>query len=238
MKKPLLVLLGLVTMMLVVSCGGVDASPTQYVLNEASPSPSRQAVTPPAGSTVHAMRSGILPGRLNQIFNDSNHVQLEAAVSNGIEPITDLRTAFWLKQPVVKVASCNLYYVDSMKYAMPYLVPKAATLLGEMAKAFQDTIKARGGKVYRIRVNSALRTDYSVRGLMRRNRAATEQSCHRYGTTFDVSWTKFDCMDPSYPISLESLKNILAEVVYNFRQKGRCYAIFEPKRGCFHITAR
>lgn len=83
-----------------------------------------------------------------------------------------------------------------------------------------------------------LRTDYSVAELQKHNRAASSQSCHRYGTTFDISWVKFDCMDPSYQISLESLKNILAEIVYDFRQRGKCYAIFENKQGCFHVTVR
>ena len=39
-------------------------------------------------------------------------------------------------------------------------------------------------------------------------------------------------------VSLEDLKNILAEVVQDFRQRGRCYAIFERKSGCLHITVR
>ena len=60
----------------------------------------------------------------------------------------------------------------------------------------------------------------------------------RYGTTFDISWVKFDCLDPSMVISLEDLKNILAEVVQDFRKRGRCYAIFERKSGCLHITVR
>ena len=121
---------------------------------------------------------------------------------------------------------------------MPYLVPKAAKLLGDIGKAFRDTVKARGGKEYRIKVTSLMRSSYSVSRLKRRNRAATENSCHLYGTTFDISWTNFDCRDSSYVVSLEDLKNILAEVVYDKREQGRCYAIFERKRGCFHITAR
>ena len=122
--------------------------------------------------------------------------------------------------------------------SVPYLVPKAAQLLKEIGYAFQDTIRKRGGKEYRIKVTSVTRTDFSVSKLMKRNRAATENSCHRYGTTFDISWVKFDCLDPSMVISLEDLKNILAEVVQDFRRQGRCYAIFERKSGCLHITVR
>ena len=113
-----------------------------------------------------------------------------------------------------------------------------AQLLKEIGYAFQDSIRKRGGKQYRIKVTSVTRTVYSVSKLMRRNRAATENSCHRYGTTFDISWVRFDCMDPTMVISLEDLKNILAEVVQDFRKRGRCYAIFERKSGCLHITVR
>jgi hypothetical protein len=45
-------------------------------------------------------------------------------------------------------------------------------------------------------------------------------------------------MDPSMIVSLEDLKNILAEVVLDFKRQGRCYAIFERKSGCLHITVR
>ena len=37
--------------------------------------------------------------------------------------------------------------------------------------------------------------------------------------------------------SLEDLKNILAEIIYDQREKGRCYAMFE-RQGCFHITVK
>ena len=187
---------------------------------------------------VHDMVTHVVPGRLKEIFNDTNDLQLTAARHRGIRPIEGLRSAYCINRPLVHISTCDAYAVDSMWFSLPYLVPRAARLLHDIGQDFHDTIKARGGKEYRIKVTSALRTDFSVRRLARRNRAATEQSCHRYGTTFDVSWTKFDCRDSSYVISLEDLKNILAEIVYEKRRQGRCYAIFERRQGCFHITVR
>ena len=76
----------------------------------------------------HVMETHIKPGRLTGLFNDSNAMQLEAARANGIDPITDVRSAFKLKRPIVRLYTCDVYYIDStMKYAHPYLVPKAAT---------------------------------------------------------------------------------------------------------------
>ena len=187
---------------------------------------------------VHHLPTHVVPGRLKNIFNDSNHVQLPVAQTGGFEPITTLHKAFHLNKPIVKIETCEDFTLDSLRHSMPFLVPKAAQLLHDIGRAFSDTIRARGGKEYRIRVTSLTRSTYSVSKLQRRNIAATTQSCHLYGTTFDISWVKFDCLDPSFVVSLEDLKNILAEIVYQKRAEERCYAKFEVKQGCFHITAR
>lgn len=240
MQKFLLTSLMLIaTIVAVSSCTHSDNDgQVKYVLSDDTPLDTAAAPKLSKGGPVHEMKSRIVDGRLKDIFNDSNHTQLRAAAANGIDPIVDLRSAFYLKRPLVKLHTCKLYYVATMKDSAPYLVPKAANLLKQIATAFADTIVARGGKAYRLRVTSMLRTDYSVAQLQQRNRNATSQSCHRYGTTFDISWSKFDCMDPSYQISQESLKNILAEIIYDFRSRGKCYAIFETRQGCFHVTVR
>ena len=240
MQKFLLTSLMLIAAIVAVSsCTHSDNDgQVKYVLSDDTPLDTAAAPKLSKGGPVHEMKSRIVDGRLKDIFNDSNHTQLRAAVANGIDPIVDLRSAFYLKRPLVKLHTCKLYYVATMKDSAPYLVPKAANLLKQIATAFADTIVVRGGKAYRLRVTSMLRTDYSVAQLQQRNRNATSQSCHRYGTTFDISWSKFDCMDPSYQISQESLKNILAEIIYDFRSRGKCYAIFETRQGCFHVTVR
>ena len=191
-----------------------------------------------AGAEIHRLPTYIEQRPLKEIFNDTNALQLEAAVANGFKPVTSLRDAYNSDRPLIRIYSCDAYMVDDLTMSVPYLVPKAAQLLKEIGYAFQDTIRKRGGKGYRIKVTSVTRTEYSVGKLMRRNRSASENSCHRYGTTIDISWVKFDCLDPSMVVSLEDLKNILAEVVQDFRQKGRCYAIFERRSGCLHITVR
>lgn len=230
--------------MALAGCGGDKQQHSQQATTpatEAQPAPEVTIISgkaPMPSGTVHSIRSHIIPGKLRDIFTDSNRVQLEAAKANGIDPIVDLRTAYNLRQPIVKIHTCDAYSVEPMSHSIPYLVPKAAKLLRDIGTAFSDTVKARGGKAYRIRVTSLTRTAYSVSKLLKRNRNASQQSCHRYGTTFDISWIKFDCLDPSFIVSLEDLKNILAEVVYNERQQGRCYVMFETHQGCFHITVR
>ncbi|MBQ9465976.1 MAG: hypothetical protein IJU62_03245 [Muribaculaceae bacterium] len=193
----------------------------------------------PESDNVIRFKSRVIPGRLREIFNDTNDLQLTAARAVGFEPISDLRGAYHLKRPIVPIATCRYYALDTMqRMSMPYLVPEAAQLLADIARDFQDTVRARAGADYRLRVTSMTRTDNSVARYRRRYRAATEQSCHRYGTTFDVSWARFDCRDTTRVVNLEDLKNTLAEIIYNKRAQGRCYAIYEHKSGCFHVTVR
>lgn len=225
-------------------CGSSNATKEQQDSIAAQPADSSTAVTATSQkedshAAMHRVPSHIVPGRLSDIFCDSNHVQLQAAVANGFSPISDLRSAYYLSAPVVKVGTTNTYLVESLSHSMPYLVPKAAHLLSDIAACFADTLKARCGKVpYRIKVTSITRTAQTVSELQRHNRNATTNSCHCYGTTFDISWSKFDCIDPSFKISDEDLKNILAEIVYDKRQQSLCYAKFERKQGCIHITVR
>lgn len=195
-------------------------------------------ISPDTSSAVHRITVRGIPGKLRRVFNDSNHVQLSAAQANGFSPIHSLRDARRLSQPIVRVQTCEHFVLDSLTSSVPYLVPKAAALLADIGREFADSVRARGGHEYRIRVTSLTRTDFSVKRLRRRNINATTQSCHLFGTTFDISWVKFQDLDPDFVVSLEDLKNILAEIIYDKRRQGLCYAKFEVKQGCFHITIR
>lgn len=187
---------------------------------------------------VYNVRTKGIGMSLGRAFNDKNDVQLYAAQAIGINPVESLSDAYKISKPIVKISSCDEYKLDSLTHSMPYLVPKAADLLKDIGRSFSDTVRARGGKDCRMIVTSVLRTDNTVNKLRRRNRNASETSCHVYGTTFDISWIRFHHMDSTYIMSTEDLKNILGEVLYKMRNDGRCYVKFERKQSCFHITTR
>ena len=194
--------------------------------------------TAPFDGVVHRMKVHSVGRSLREVFNDSNAVHLDAARSLGFEPISDLRTAYAISIPIREVRTCKDFHIDKLSHSMPYLVPEAERLLHDIGRSFSDTIRARGGKRYKIKVTSLTRTDVTVRRLRRRNSNATQESAHRFGTTFDISYSKFICCDSSYVIHEGDLKNILAEVLYRLRREGRCYVKWERKQGCFHITTR
>ena len=178
-------------------------------------------------------------GQLREVFNDSNQVHWAAAEQIGIRPLTDTRSHFDPGRDLVKVVSCRDFYVDELTYSSPYLVPEAATLLHEIGRRFNDSLAARGGGAYRIRVTSLLRTPESVARLRRRNRNAVDSSVHQLGTTFDITYSRFACSDSLQPRrSAEDLKNLLGEVLYGLRREGLCYIKFERQQACYLFSAR
>ncbi len=176
-------------------------------------------------------------GHLREVFNDSNKYQYAHAERIGIEPISDLYFAYHTRRPLRHITTCDLYKVDSLTHSLPFLVPEAARLLEDIGRNFIDSLASRGADGYRIKVTSLLRTASSVRRLRRVNVNASDSSTHRFGTTFDLSYVKFHCLDTTRTIHDGDLKNLLAEVLLDMRTAGRCLVKFERKTGCFHITA-
>lgn len=213
--------------------------PDKTLEDVSEPTPTRREVQKPA---VIRQNDGLYcnhVGRYAEVFNDSNYVQYAAAERLGIDPIESLEHAYRTKRPILKVKSCENYKIDSLTHSVPYLVPEAASLLADIGKAFGDTLQKRGGDRHnRLIVTSLLRTPRTVKRLRRVNRNAVDSSTHVFATTFDISWSHFDCPEGATPARDEILKGILAEVLLDMRSRGRCYVKYEQKSPCFHITVR
>lgn len=190
---------------------------------------------PPGGVKMHI---NLLGETLGRVFNDSNYLHIAAAEAIGIKPLSGIREAWEAGARLERLQSCEEYYLDNLTHSLPYLVPRAHRLLRDIGAAFRDSLQARGGGDYRIKVTSVLRTPRLVNRLRRRNVNAVDTSAHLFGTTFDISYAKFICDSTRMPRTQEDMKNLLGEVVYAMRQQGRCYVKYERKQACFHITAR
>ncbi len=184
------------------------------------------------------MKINYLGGSLRRVFNDSNYLHINTAERIGVHPVRSLKSAWEAGASMERLKSCEAYYLDNLTHSLPFLIPEAHRLLTDIGMAFRDSLKARGGGDYRIKVTSVLRTPRMVRRLRRRNRNAVDTSAHLFGTTFDISYAKFICDSTRTPRTQEDLKNLLGEVVFAMRQQGRCYVKYEYKQACFHITAR
>lgn len=176
-------------------------------------------------------------------FPDLNPVHLEAAKANGIRPIASRDAAEGLGERLTQLATCEVYHLDSLTHSLPYLVPKANTLLNTIGRNFLDSLTSKGLNPNKIIVTSVLRARSDVKRLRRGNVNASANSAHCYGTTFDVSWKRYKKVEdpdgrPMQDVSSDTLKLVLSEVLRDLRKADACYIKYELKQGCFHITAR
>lgn len=185
-------------------------------------------------------------GNYDECFPDSNDVQLSAAQSRGIRPLANRKQIKGLvsKHKLVNVSSSPFYAVEHLTYSMPYLVPRAQHLLNTIGINFVDSLHSKGMDLYIPVVTSVLRTNRDVAKLQRGNRNATSNSCHCYGTTIDISYTRFYPLTGKYTANTEQarwddrLKQVLAEVLRDLRDEGKCYVKYEFRQKCFHLTVR
>ena len=169
-------------------------------------------------------------------FPDAQEVQILAANKWGVRPVRNREDAEQRKKELVYVAANPYYHVDPMRSSIPYLVPRAAVLLQDIGQSFYDSLYVKGVPLNQLIVTSVLRSMDDVAKLQRHNQNATENSCHLYGTTFDICYNRY------YPVGRyvrdDTLKWVLSEVLRDMRRQERCYVKYEVKQGCFHITVR
>ena len=124
-------------------------------------------------------------------FGDLNEAHLNIAQAIGIAPIASRKDAENMKEKLHHIETNDLYKVDSLTHSIPYLIPSAAQLLDTIGSNFLDSLTAKGLNPNKVIVTSVLRTQDDVKRLRRRNGNASANSAHFYGTTFDVSWKRF-----------------------------------------------
>ncbi len=177
-------------------------------------------------------------------FPDLQEVQIIAAQQWGVTPVADREEAEHRKGELVYVGTDPYFTVDkNMSHSIPYLVPRAHDLLRSIGRNFLDSLYVRGIPLHRIIVSSVLRTEDDVRRLRNRNGNASEQSCHRYGTTFDIAYNRYATVSnpegpERRPVRNDTLKWVLSQVLRDMRADSLCYVKYEVKQGCFHITVR
>lgn len=173
--------------------------------------------------------------RYREVLHDQNDVQLVAAKRNGIKDTLTSRISDYEKLGLVKIVPNEYYAISELSHSVPYLVPKARILANTIGKYFQDMVSEKyHGSVYKIRITSMLRTRNDINHLRRRNRWATENSCHQYGTTIDISYSNYEYVSGPQ-VGAYELTELLAQTLYELREQKLCYVLYE-RRNCFHLT--
>ena len=176
--------------------------------------------------------------------NDKNDVQLEVAQAIGVPPVQNREAAEKLKTKLVKLEDTDTYVIDSLTHSIPYLIPSAKELLDDIGRIFQDSLSAKGLNPNKLIVTSVLRTEDDIAALRKHNVNASENSTHRYGTTFDLSYWRYVKIDefrgrPYEDVPPEYLRATLSQVLKDLHDQGnRCFVKYEKKQNCFHITVK
>ena len=173
-----------------------------------------------------------------QVFNDVNDVHIEKAKAVGLRRIPKTRDDMDPKL-LVRVEDTDDLVIDNLSYSVPYLTKGAAAELNRIAKAFGDSLRSKQFPVYKLICSSILRTEEDVDNLRKSgNPNASDNSAHCYGTTFDITYTRYwrdeetdEFMQPY------ELTKVLAEVLRDEKKAGRVLIKYERKEHCFHITA-
>lgn len=168
-------------------------------------------------------------------FNDINSSHLAAAKEWGVNPIEIDSLGQGNECGMLLVETDSVLKVDRLSHSEPYLVPEAYFLLHDIASDFAKMLQVRNIPPHRLVGTSFTRTKEQRNRLSQVNVNAAEESAHCYGTTFDISWSRFDPLTDSL-VRDDKLKLILASVIEQYREAGRCYIKHERKQACFHIT--
>lgn len=181
----------------------------------------------------------------SEAFPDAQEVQIVSAHKWGVSPVLNRQEAEERKAELVYVGSNPYFFVEPLNQSIPYLVPRALVLLQDIGRNFLDSLQVKGLQSHKIIVTSVLRSQEDVGRLRRYNRNATENSCHMYGTTFDIAYNRYLAVEEkARPYSKQAtvadvrLKQVLSEVLRDLRQEGRCWVKYEVRQGCFHLTVR
>lgn len=168
---------------------------------------------------------------LSRDFNHVNNTHLAAARRLGIRPQQSREDLEALKGKLIHLKNTRYYKLDPMTQSVPYLVPDAADFLTALGQRWQEY----HGTNSRFIITSCLRTESDIKRLKRVNVNASKDSAHRYGTTVDITYVRFDRRGRTHD---GKLKADLARALYDMQEAGYCYVKYEVKQSCFHITVR
>lgn len=174
-------------------------------------------------------------------FNDLQAKQHAVASKIGLpRPPKDRADAASMRSQLVEIKTNKNYIVDDLTHSVPYLIPCAKRELDSIGEEWADILQRNGLPHYRFYVTSVLRTQEDIKYLQRSgNINSITQSCHCYGTTFDLAYMRYDKVTRTRDYMHEdNLKLVLGQVLLNHQRAGKIYVKYEAKQSCFHITVR
>ena len=174
-------------------------------------------------------------------FNDLQAKQHAVASSIGLSrPPKDRDDAESMRKQLVEIKTNDNYIVDSLTHSVPFLIPSAKRELDSIGAEWSDILRRNDLPHYRFYVTSVLRTQEDIKYLQHSgNINSVTQSCHCYGTTFDLAYMRYNKVTRTRDYMHEdNLKLVLGQVLLNHQRAGKIYVKYEAKQSCFHVTVR
>ncbi len=183
---------------------------------------------------------------MRALKSNRNDKHITEAHKSGLKaPLTD-KKAFYnneenicKKADLEKIETNQLYSVARLTYSLPYVNETTADFLELLGERMKESFKEKGIKHYRFVLTSVLRTEKDQRLLQKVNVNATpKETSHYFGTTFDISQTRFLMGKSNETVYSYRLRNLLARELIRLQEEGRCYVLLENREKCFHVTVR
>ena len=174
-------------------------------------------------------------------FNDMQMKQHAVASVIGLSrPPKDRDDAASMRKQLVEIKTNDNYIVDSLTHSVPFLIPSAKHELDSIGEEWADILKRNNLPHYRFYVTSVLRTQEDIKYLQKSgNINSVTQSCHCYGTTFDLAYMRYNKVTRTRDYMHEdNLKLVLGQVLLNHQRAGKIFVKYEAKQSCFHVTVR
>lgn len=174
-------------------------------------------------------------------FNDMQMKQHAVASVIGLSrPPRDRDDAASMRKQLVEIKTNDNYIVDSLTHSVPLLIPSAKHELDSIGEEWADILRRNNLPHYRFYVTSVLRTQEDIKYLQRSgNINSVTQSCHCYGTTFDLAYMRYNKVTRTRDYMHEdNLKLVLGQVLLNHQRAGKIFVKYEAKQSCFHVTVR
>jgi hypothetical protein len=140
---------------------------------------------------------------------------------------------------LLEVKSGKYYVVEKMKYSYPCLTNSSKLLLDEIGKRFRNKISGTKLKRTRFVVTSMTRTLEINKKLRGVNPNTSSRSPHLNGNAFDITYVRYK--SGRFVLSADDkrfLKETLAEIIWQLRKEGKCWATYERSQYCFHVVAK
>lgn len=199
-------------------------------------------------------------GRLRTFLNEAHLDQgRDAGISP--QPARAQLDSLLAAGALVPIATNAFMVVEPMRHSVPAVTPRTAAFLDRLGRRFHAALAAQGLPPFRFIVTSATRTLEDQARLQGRNVNAASESSHYFGTTVDLSYSRFapparTVVAPRAGIhdallrrrlaedyarlaraEAEALKGLLGRTLLALQQEREVLVIYERRQTVFHLTA-